>query len=399
MSNEKIIDTDIIQEMREKMDAAYARRDFTGSLEASYRILQHIPDDGDALYTQGSCYYMLLDYDNALQTCKQLLARDPEFSLFTQLTGRVYFELGEWDKSIQYLKQSAERDPNKASTFFLLADAYFRSKNPSQEVAGIYRRYLTADFLNTMELAEQAICRAIELRPAQAGQHALYGALLSTLVREEEAEVQFREAIVLEPMNSGVHSNFARHAYTQGRLKQCREHTEQALLLDPNDRQALFLAQKLELYQTNPGAVLVEVIKMQQIRTQIAPNPAPLYLNAARLMMEEGSLQPVAELRAYLKLMPDDQNAAILYGQALFNDKRYIHARSYFKRMLAQYPDNAYAKQWYEKSKKVSPVLILSSFLIHFLFYHPVSWLMTYLVFPFPRIIRAISGRKGRALT
>jgi len=53
-----------------------------------------------------------------------------------------------------------------------------------------------------------------------------------------------------------------------------------------------------------------------------------------------------------MKQVPDDLNANLLYGQALFNDWRYFHARAYFKKLAKLYPDNPYAEQWYRNAAR-----------------------------------------------
>lgn len=382
MSSEATLEPDEIQRLRETMETAYDRRDFQTALETSSRILQHMPDDDDALYMQACCQYMLNQLDEALSACGRVLSVAPRHSLALQLSGKIYINLQQWESAFYYLKQALELDPEAATIHFNLAEAHYYSNDPNKSLKGWIKPTYVPGFVEAMSKAEQSVLKAMQLRPGNSSQHVLYALILNNLIREEEAQAQFREAIALDPMNSYAHSGYARLLYVQGRIKECRDHTEQALMLDANNEDAAIFADKLALFEKDPKSLYQELIRLQRTRARLTSTPAPFYMRIAKLMNEEGSNSPVKELRAYLKLVPDDLNAKLLFGQALYKDWRYFHAKRYFKKLGKHYPDNAYVEQWREKSKKVE--FLDRYFLCPFAFFivRPLGRFGEYIVVP-----------------
>ncbi len=124
MQNQEIISPDIIEEMKEMTDVAYSRRDYEGVLETSYRILHHIPNDDDALYTIVSLY-MMSNHEEGLEACQTLLSYYPRHAYAFQLKGKIYPQLSQWDKVLHFLEQTLELEPSDATIHHNIAEAYF----------------------------------------------------------------------------------------------------------------------------------------------------------------------------------------------------------------------------------------------------------------------------------
>jgi|GEM_PF-3448735 len=381
MSSETIMNQDHLQLMREEMHAAYNRRDYSEALELTFRILQHMPDDDDALFIQASCHFLFGNDDEAMEGCSQLLAINPKDARYTHFMGQIYLQMNKWNDAESMLKQALELSPSVPAIHCDLAKVYFYQWNHSVHPVGISKPYYYKRYMKSMKLAEQSILKAIELQPGDAYHHMLYGSILDRQVRDEEAEIQYREAIQLDPMLAIVHCRYGRLLYYQGRVKEARDHIEQALMLDATDGEALAFGQVLDQFESNPKAAYRSIVNHLRERVGRSSNPAPVYLTMAKLMLEGDGTPPVKELRAYLKLVPDDVNAKLLYGQALFKDWRYFHAKYYFKKLSKQYPDNVYAEQWYEKSKKVGFLDNLLC-LLGFLLIRPLIRFLNYIVYP-----------------
>lgn len=353
MQNQEMISPDVVQEMKETMDAAYSRRDYDSALETSYRILHHIPNDDDALYTIGYCHYMLSNYEEGLEACQTLLSYYPRYASAFQLAGKIYLQLRQWDKALHFLEQALELTPSDATIHHNIAEAHFYAKNSLKKGIGPFKFNYKKIFFNKMALAEKAILKAIELQPGDADYHLLYSLILVSQIKDDDAEIQLREALLLEPMDPSVHRGYARLYYVQGKIKECRDHIDQALMLDAANEEALEMRSKLNQYEIDPKPIFKEIIAIQEERMRFSSNRTPFYMSIAKLKLEGRIDDPIKELRAYIRQVPDDLNAKLLYGQALFNDWRYFHARGYFKKLTRRYPDNPYAEQWYKKCRNV----------------------------------------------
>lgn len=174
-----------------------------------------------------------------------------------------------------------------------------------------------------MALAEKAISKAIELQPGDAGCHLLFSIILSSQIRDDEAEIQLREALLLEPMNPLVHCGYARLYYIQGKIKECRDHVQQALMLDAENEEALDIRSKLNQAQQR-GSTYMNLAAKTDIKGVLDALKEKDYYASSRI-----SVRMERNARDAFRLLPEEEVFAIIdmaiirKGRAglLFTDK------------------------------------------------------------------------------
>lgn len=372
-----------IDELRETINHRFETGKYEQALELIHELLREFPDDWQGLMRLSQCRLMQERFEEAEQAAKQLLEQDPHSENVLLLLSQIYRNQAKWATAIQYLEQAIAENPEWDVLHYNLAEILYRKENVSLAVEGYFRSRISPSYLKNQGRAEAALLKAMELSPGKMEHHALYGLVLDRLLRVDEAEAQFHQAITLDPMNPFSHASYADFLYIQGKFKEFRDHASQALMLDPHHPMSQDLAAKLEDYERSPANLLRSLAGTHRLRAKLSANPAYHYLRAAMLMIELGDSEPHKELRAYLRLVPDDQNAQLLYGKALFDSRRYLKAERYFITLQKQSAGNAYAEEWLLRCGNVSAykkyVLYPAYFAIgkslYYIFFPPVKLL------------------------
>lgn len=377
------IDEQRIEELRGTIDQLVESGKYEQAQEAIHQLLREHPDDWQGLTRLSQCLLMEESFEEAEEIAEQLLEQDPHSEEALLLMSQIYKSQAQWDNAIRYLEQVIAINPEWDIPHYGLAEALYRKPDLAKSVVGYFRKSIKAEYWECHNRAESELLKAMELNPDQVEHHALYGLVLDRLLRVQEAEVHLRKAIVLGPMHPIGHAAYAEFLFLQGKFKEFRDHAKQALMLDPRHSMSQGLSAKLEQYETSPAKILKTLIATHQIRAKFSKQPAYHYLRAAMLMIEHGDTRPRKELQAYLRYEPDDENAQLLYGKALFESRRYNQAHRYFRSLQQQRPGNVYIEQWLRKCDKVSavkrhvifPVLLTSWKIVYYLFYPPLKLL------------------------
>jgi tetratricopeptide (TPR) repeat protein len=177
------------------------------------------------LYLRGRFHFNKLTPDGfylALESFQKALAMDPGFAaahagiadahIFSSELGRVP-PLEAMPKAKQAALEALRLDPANAEAHMSLA-------------------FIHQEFDYDFESAEREYKKAIELNPNAPMAHQYYGALLSQLGRQTEAEGEFRRANVLDPLSPA--SNWIRPLglFFARRYDECIELTDNLLGLD-----------------------------------------------------------------------------------------------------------------------------------------------------------------------
>ncbi|MHA7965258.1 tetratricopeptide repeat protein [Paenibacillus sp. CAU 1782] len=343
-----------IEELRETINHLFETGKYGQALGYIHELLKEFPNDWQGLMKLSRCHLMQDRLEEAEQVAKQLLEQDPRNEETLLLLSQIYRDQAKWNMSIAFLEQAIAENPEWDYLHFSMAQTLFNKQNLFLCVDGYFKRRINPDYLKNHQSAEVSLLKAMELRPGTMDHHALYGLVLDRLLRVDEAEVQFHKAITMEPMNPYGHACYAEFLYIQGKFKEFRDHANQALMLDPHHPMAESLTIKLDNYENSPAKILKELTATHQLRAELSPNPAYHYWRAALLMNEHGGSEPHRELRAYLRLVPDNQNAQLLYGKALFDSRRYLKAQRYFQTLSKLPTANRYAEEWLQKCFRVT---------------------------------------------
>ncbi len=177
------------------------------------------------------------------------------------LKGRYHLErrtISDVNKSIEYFQQALASDPQYALAYAGLAESY-----PSLSVLGavpakvvipdakaavtralsldqqLAEAYISLGLIKTIydwdfAGAEQALQRALELNPNSALAHRIYGHLLRTTGRLDEALVEFNQALTLEPLSLVANRDVGTTLYCLRQYDRAIEQFQKTLELDPN---------------------------------------------------------------------------------------------------------------------------------------------------------------------
>jgi predicted Zn-dependent protease len=372
-----------IEELRETINHHYEAGKYEQALELIHELLRELPDDWHGLMRLSQCQLMQECFEEAEQAAKRLLEQDPHSDHVLLLLSQIYRNQAKWTIAIEYLEQAMTENPEWDVLHYNLAEILYRKENVSLAVEGYFTSRISPHYLKNQGRAEASLLKAMELSPGKMEHHALYGLVLDRLLRVDEAEAQFHQAITLDPMSPFSHAAYAEFLYIQGKFKEFRDHAHQALMLDPHDPMSKDLAAKLDAYEESPVNVLKSLAGTHRLRAKFSKNPAYHYLRAAMLMIEYGDLEPHKELKAYLRLVPDDQSVQLLYGKALFDSWRYLKAQRYFKALQKQYAGNAYAEEWLLRCGNVSfyrkyilyPTFFAIGKSLYYIFFPPIKLL------------------------
>ena len=177
------------------------------------------------------------------------------------LKGRYHLErrtTADINKSIDYFQQALAIDPNYALAYAGLAESYpslsVLGEVPAKEVMTkakaavaqalaiddqLAEGYTSLGLIRTIydwdwSGAEQAHQQAMKLNPNSALAHRLYGHLLRTTGRLEEALAEFNQSLQLEPLSLVVNRDVGTTLYVARQYDRAIEQFQKTLELDPN---------------------------------------------------------------------------------------------------------------------------------------------------------------------
>jgi len=228
--------------------------------------------------------------------------------------------------SIDLFQKAIALDPNYALAYAGLADTY-----------NIAPGYLPIASKESVQLADQAARKAVELDDSAPEAHAARALALATAWKWADAEPEFKRALALDPNNANAHYFYALAYLTpQNRLDEAQAQYLTALSLDPLST----------IVNTNYGVALMcakhypESLAQFQKTLERDPNFAPAHYRLSQLYATTGRFaDAVAEFhkafskttavtddtKGYLQLMltleGSDRSGAVAVASALAADK------------------------------------------------------------------------------
>ncbi len=229
-------------------------------------------------------------------------------------------------KSIDLFQQAITLDPNYALAYAGLADTY-----------NIAPGYLPIAPKQSVQLADQAARKAVELDDSAPEAHAAHALALATAWKWSQAEPEFKRALALDPNNANAHYFYALAYLTpENRLDEAQAQYLTALTLDPLST----------IVNTNYGVALMcakhypESLAQFQKVLESDPNFAPAHYRLSQLYATTGRFaDAVAEFhkafskttevtndaKGYLQLMltleGSDRSGAVAVASALAGEK------------------------------------------------------------------------------
>ena len=241
---------------------------------------------------------------------KQAIAKAPTTNVEAYdyyLRGRQFFHQFR-RKGFEFAQQMFERaieiDPTYARAFAGIADC----------CSLLYTYWHASN--NTLEQADAASRKALELDPDLAEAHASRGLAVSLRKDYDEAAREFEAAIRLDPKLFEGYYFYARARFAQGKMEEAAHLYEQACLVNPDDYQAptLLAGTYTSLGRTADSvAARHRALKIIEKHLELHPDDArALYLGAAGLTNIGERQRALDWTRRALAIEPDDPG--VLYN-------------------------------------------------------------------------------------
>jgi tetratricopeptide (TPR) repeat protein len=246
--------------------------------------------------------------------------------------------------AVARLEQAARLDPlNELYWVKLGAAAHAHARASAEPTA---RR-------RALEGAREAYARAVALVPANAYNHANLGRVLGDLAREgsgataAEAYAAFDRALAMDPSNAYFYADAANAALALGDAGRARDYARRATALYPRfgfTRAQLGYAALAEKRPADAVEPLRQALQAQwhgadRARALAASNLAAAYLQLGRPDEAE------AAARQALAQAPGTLEARFNLGKALEHRGRRAEALAEYRRLLAEQPDHALARE------------------------------------------------------
>ena len=103
--------------------------------------IEILPDNTEALYNAGVCYYGMGDKENALRVYEQVLKVSPEYTNAANNVGVIYFERQDYENAKKYFLHAIKYDPNNSDALGNLG-AINHNLGNMQEAVEYYKKAL-----------------------------------------------------------------------------------------------------------------------------------------------------------------------------------------------------------------------------------------------------------------
>jgi serine/threonine protein kinase len=218
--------------------------------------------------------------------------------------------------------------------------------------------YLYAESrVESLEQAEKASARALELNPELAEVHASRGLALSLSEKDDEAESEFQTALSLDPNLFQANYLYGRHCFAHGKSEQAGQLFEKASRVSPDDYQPLLLAaQVMDSQGREREAEETRRRGVKLVEDQLRLHPGDvraLYMGANALAALGEKERPLEWANLALVMEPNEPmvlyNAGCIYSLCGKIDDAIDALEKAARAGLAQ-------KGWYEHDSDLDPV-------------------------------------------
>jgi TolB-like protein/DNA-binding winged helix-turn-helix (wHTH) protein/Tfp pilus assembly protein PilF len=208
------------------------------------------------------------------------------------------------NKSIEYYQEAIKADPGYAEAYAALGDAYVLQSN-----------YGNADPSRSLEKAEQAANRALQLGGGLAEAHTVLGAVRTDRDWDwPAAEAEYRRALELNPSYPTARHWYSLHLSRLGRMQEAEAEIQRAHALDPLSSIIGTDAAETSYWARKPREALARVEEVLSLN----PYFAEAHLVKGKIYEQNGQFeQALAEFKIALALFGGGANVEALQGHAL----------------------------------------------------------------------------------
>ncbi len=225
-------------------------------------------------------------------------------------------------KAIALFEGAISKDPTLSRAYVGLANAWI-----------MMGAWLTgwADFTSSVNKAEAAVKRALELDPESAYAHAVMGRVHLTLDRFDEARLELQRAIEINPNLASANESLGVEYATMGRFDEAIKYVQKACYLDPlNPHPMRIMTNVLRV----EGKV-DEALEIVGNFMEIFPRDLLAYLQRVLCFLQKKDLSRASEaLDAGLSFYPDDYWLRIVRGMTFVLAGRRGDAMGELRRLM-----------------------------------------------------------------
>jgi tetratricopeptide (TPR) repeat protein len=317
--------TTSISDLLKRAFQAHQSGQWTTAEQLYYEILQHQPNQLDALRGLGSIHFQRGQLKEAIACFQKAASFYPGEAQVHNTLGVMLLESGQTQQAITHLQQAISLNPDDFTAYTNLGNA-LKTQGCLAEATLNYQKAIVLNsndsfahnnlgiVLHQQHQPEEAIThlrRAIALNPDYAEVYINLANILKAQGHLEEAAFNYRKAIEYDPGNAIPYNNLGFALSEQGQFTEAVTYLRQAVLLNPDYAEA----------HHNLGVTLLdqnqfeEAIEYLQRAILLDPHNAKILHNLAYALSEQGKPQEAIDsLRLAISVEPD--NAETHYNLA-----------------------------------------------------------------------------------
>jgi len=220
--------------------------------EICERILEHLPNQVDALHLLGVMAAQVNQYEKATYLIKRAIEEESGIADLHNSLGNVFLFQGSLEEAKNCYQRAIVLNPNAPEAYHNLGNIFFEQ----------------AELAKAAKLYQQAV----KLNPNYAEAYAGLGNVLRVQGRFSEAATCYQEALRLAPKEAKIHSNLGITRWQQNQVTEAVACYQQALKLAPNFADAYY---NLALALKDQGK-LAEALHHYRLALAIEPH-RPLF--------------------------------------------------------------------------------------------------------------------------
>lgn len=236
-------------EVRSNLGAALVRAGQVEQAVTEYRAaLVHLPMSTRVRMNLALAYYKLGRFADAGGELETILQQNPLDTQAALLLGECLMQFGRPDRAVEVLQPLREEFPGDRAVTYLLGAALLRVNRTREAQAvleGLVKGGESAEtelLLGQTEYQRQNLLpaaahlkKAVELNPNLPGAHSLYGQVLRSVARLDEATEQFRLELKVNSFDYVANTEIAMLLKQEGKLADALAHLARALQARPGD--------------------------------------------------------------------------------------------------------------------------------------------------------------------
>jgi tetratricopeptide (TPR) repeat protein len=232
-----------------EIQAAIAKQNFAGALEALEELLAESPEHGDALYFKAVCLRYLREYQQARRVLDRLLECFPQNGRGHQELGHWYRDQGRLDQALQAYNRACQLNPALAASFKARLQI-LRKLGRSEEATRVYNQLqqletLPEPLIAVTDLLYQGkllraedLCRSFLARyPHHVEAMRLLAEIGVRLGIMDDAEFLLESAVEFDPENVSVRMDYVQVLRKQQRFEKALLQARHLLELGPSNPQ------------------------------------------------------------------------------------------------------------------------------------------------------------------